>query len=80
MENEKLPSVINSIKCLFMKPRALNIPYSYVFPSTSASISEKTSILASMDKKMIVVKKVELKKSLMIAVSLNWETSGVAIV
>ena len=80
MEKEKLLRVINSMRCRFMKPRALNIPYSYVFPSTSANISEKTKKLAMMERKTIVVMKVESRKSWTRDVSLNCFISGVKIV
>jgi len=53
-----------------MKPRARNIPYSYVLPSTSASIRESTSMEARMAKKMIVDMNVALRKSWIKAVIL----------
>ena len=80
MEKEKLLRVIRSMRCRFMKPRARNIPYSYVFPSTSASISENTRKLARIDRKTIAVRKVEFRKSCTSAVNLNCFIRGVVMV
>ena len=63
IEKKKLLTVIMAIRCLFMKPRARSIPYSYVLPSTSASISDKTSIEERIARNRITVTKVAERKS-----------------
>lgn len=72
IEKKKLLIVIMAIRCLFIKPRARSIPYSYVLPSTSASMRDKTSIDARIAKKRITVTKVAERKSWMMAVVLNY--------
>ena len=63
IENEKLLIEIIVTKYGFLNPSARSIPYSYVFPSTSESIREKTSIEERMARKIMTVKKVAFKKS-----------------
>ena len=40
IENSKLYMEIIESRCVFLKPKDLSIPYSYVLLSTSESISE----------------------------------------
>ena len=55
--------VIIPIRYSFLNPRALSMPYSYVFESTSDSMSEYSSMVERIAKKTITVKRVAFKKA-----------------
>ena len=55
IEKLKLCSNIIPMSIFFLNPSALSIPYSYVFPSTSASMSEYKSIVDRIAKNTMTV-------------------------
>lgn len=79
-EKEKLLKVIIVTRYGFLNPKARNMPYSYVLPSTSPSMSENTSMDARMAKKMMTVKNVAFKKSCTLVVIPNCVAKGSLIV
>ena len=78
-EKPKLCSTIILTSILFLKPRALSIPYSYVFESTSESINEYSSIDESMPKNMMIVSRFPSKNDLIKLVYLNCFSRGAVI-
>ena len=71
IEKVKLLIEIIATRYYFLKPRALNIPYSYVLLSTSDSIRLKTSIEAIIAKKTMIEKNVASVKLLILEVIAN---------
>ena len=63
-----------------LKPRARNIPYSYVFESTSLSMSEYSNCPESTAKKTIITVKTENRKSSIVEVDLKFFMSGAPMV
>ena len=70
-ENSRLYSAIMPTSIRFLKPRARNMPYSYVFESTSANISEYRSMADSKARKMRIGTIDPSKNALIVPTALN---------
>jgi hypothetical protein len=71
IENNKLYIEIIESRCVFLKPRDLSIPYSYVLLSTSESISEYRSIADSIDRNTMIEISVESRNVFIVLVVPN---------